>query len=155
MSDFDAPTYIIGHKANSRPAVARGSDLNAAQRAGTIAGTTKVGGGQSKGPADHGRIAKLDRDDAPKPPEKIDPAVGKAVAQRRMAKIKPDGKAMTQKELATLINSKPQDIQDIESGKATPNQQILGKLERVLDVKLRGSDIGGPLHAPKKKVPGK
>jgi hypothetical protein len=37
-------------------------------------------------------------------------SVGKALAQARMAKIKPDGKAMTQKDLATSVNAKPQDV---------------------------------------------
>jgi putative transcription factor len=37
-----------------------------------------------------------------------------------------------------MINEKPQIIQEYESGKAMPNQQILSKLERILGVKLRG-----------------
>ncbi|KAF8409063.1 hypothetical protein HHK36_005135 [Tetracentron sinense] len=37
-----------------------------------------------------------------------------------------------------LINEKPQIIQEYESGKAIPNQQIITKLERALSVKLRG-----------------
>lgn len=37
-----------------------------------------------------------------------------------------------------LINEKPQVIQEYESGKAIPNQQILSKLERALGAKLRG-----------------
>ena len=45
---------------------------------------------------------------------------------------------MTQKDLAQKTNEKPSVIQDYESGKATPNPQILGKLERILGVKLRG-----------------
>lgn len=60
--------------------------------------------------ADHGRIAKLDRDDAPKPPDKVDPAVGKALAQARADKKNADGKSMTQKELATAVNAKPSDV---------------------------------------------
>lgn len=40
--------------------------------------------------------------------------------------------------LLQLINEKPQIIQEYESGKAIPNQQIIGKLERTLGVKLRG-----------------
>ncbi|KAI9635792.1 multi protein-bridging factor 1 [Dioszegia hungarica] len=156
-----------------------------AQRSGAAIDTSKTQAGQSKGPADHGRIAKLDRDDAPKPPEKIDGAlgrgtagsqrsveaggggdgsfissgigadqnsVGKALAQARAAKLKPDGKSMTQKELATAVNAKPQDIADIETARAVPNQQLLGKLERIVGVKLRGaaSLIGTPLGGPKK-----
>lgn len=59
-------------------------------------------------------------------------------------------------------------LQDYESGKAIPNPQILGKLERILKVKLRGelvfkiahtavrpnitpgADIGKKMEGPKK-----
>ena len=37
-------------------------------------------------------------------------SVGKALANARMAKMKPDGKSMTQKDLATSVNAKPQDV---------------------------------------------
>jgi putative transcription factor len=40
--------------------------------------------------------------------------------------------------LLQIINEKPQVIQEYESGKAIPNQQIIGKLERALGAKLRG-----------------
>jgi ribosome-binding protein aMBF1 (putative translation factor) len=43
---------------------------------------------------------------------------------------------MTQKELATAINEKPQVVAEYESGKAIPNPQIILKLERSLGVKL-------------------
>lgn len=45
-------------------------------------------------------------------------------------------KKMTQKELATAINEKPQVVGDYESGRAIPNPQIISKLERKLGVKL-------------------
>ena len=45
-------------------------------------------------------------------------------------------KKMTQKELATKINEKPQVVGEYESGKAVPNGQIIVKMERVLGVKL-------------------
>jgi len=47
-------------------------------------------------------------------------------------------KKLTQAQLAQQINEKPQIIQEYESGKAIPNNQIIAKLERVLGVKLRG-----------------
>ncbi|ONM04923.1 Multiprotein-bridging factor 1a [Zea mays] len=47
-------------------------------------------------------------------------------------------KKLTQAQLAQMINEKPQVIQEYESGKAIPNQQIISKLERALGTKLRG-----------------
>lgn len=45
---------------------------------------------------------------------------------------------LTQKELATKINEKPNVINDYEAGRAIPSNQVLSKLERALNVKLRG-----------------
>lgn len=56
---------------------------------------------------------------------------------------------LTQKDLATKICEKPQVINEYESGKALPNQLILGKIERILGVKLRGKEKGAPLHKKK------
>jgi putative transcription factor len=71
-------------------------------------------------------------------------SVSKAIQQGRQAKN------LTQKDLATKINEKPQIVNEYESGKAVPNQQILGKMERILGIRLRGKDIGSPLGGPKK-----
>lgn len=61
---------------------------------------------------------------------KVDASLRKAIMQARTAK------KMTQKELATAINEKPQVVAEYESGKAVPNPQIISKLERKLGVKL-------------------
>ena len=61
--------------------------------------------------------------------------VGKLIQKGRQAK------EMTQKDLATKICEKPQVVTEYESGKAVPNQAILGKLERALDMKLRGKSF--------------
>jgi len=53
-------------------------------------------------------------------------AFGKALMQARMAK------KMSQKDLGTKINEKPQVIQQYEQGKAVPNPAIISKLERAL-----------------------
>lgn len=45
-------------------------------------------------------------------------------------------KKWTQKDLAQQINEKPTIINDYESGKAIPNQQIIGKLNRALGTQL-------------------
>lgn len=67
---------------------------------------------------DVGKIAKVDR------------SLSKAIMQARTAK------KITQKELATAINEKPQVVAEYESGKAVPNPQIISKLERKLGTKL-------------------
>jgi ribosome-binding protein aMBF1 (putative translation factor) len=61
--------------------------------------------------------------------------------QRRIRQDKKDanGKSMSQKDLATKINEKPQVIAEYESGRAVPNTALLAKMERVLGVKLRGA----------------
>ena len=75
---------------------------------------------------------KLDeQDEAGKLPE-VGLSLGKRIQQARAAK------GMTQKQLATLINEKPTVVAQYEQGQAVPNNQILGKLERRLGVKLRG-----------------
>ena len=75
---------------------------------------------------------KLDeQDEAGKLPE-VGLSLGMLIQQASMAK------SLTQKQLATLINEKPNVIAEYEQGKAIPNNQILGKLERKLGVKLRG-----------------
>ena len=60
----------------------------------------------------------------------VDKSLSKAIMQARMAK------KLSQKELATAINEKPQVVGDYETGKAIPNPQIISKLERKLGVKL-------------------
>ncbi|PAV23744.1 ylMBF1 [Pyrrhoderma noxium] len=141
--DWDSK-LVIGSKSVRPTAVKKNSDLNAvrARRSGAIVATDKkVTAGTNKGHAgpDHQRIAKLDRENEVAPPSKVLPSVGKAIGTAR-GELK-----LSQKDLAQKVNEKPSVIQDYESGKAIPNPQILGKLERALQVKLRGADIGKKL----------
>lgn len=50
------------------------------------------------------------------------------------------------------INEKPQVITDYEAGRGIPNQQIIGKIERAIGIKLRGKDKGQPLEPPGAKT---
>jgi len=56
--------------------------------------------------------------------------LGKEIQQGRSAK------KLTQKQLATMLNEKPQVIQQYENGQAIPNPQIINKLQKSLGVKL-------------------
>jgi len=130
----------------ARASVARSqSEINAARRSGALVSTDKkyVTGNKTSDPNGQ-RLTKIDRENEVAPPPKIDASVGKAMAKARGEKTPP----MTQKDLATKVNEKPSVINDYESGRAVPSQQVLAKLERALGVKLRGKDIGTPLAKP-------
>ncbi|ORZ02811.1 multi protein bridging factor 1-domain-containing protein [Syncephalastrum racemosum] len=153
--DWDSVT-VIRKRNNDRSKVTRSeSEVNAARRSGAAVVSerkrrgvlTSEKGVTNAGHAnrDHQRIAKLDRDDDVAPPPKVDMSVGRVIQRARQEK------GMTQKDLAQKCNEKPQVVTEYESGKAIPNQQILGKLERALGVKLRGKEIGAPLTFGKKK----
>lgn len=121
--------------------------LSSAQRAGVAIDTSKkYAGGQNKQHSAAKNTAKLDRETEELHHETVTLDVAKLIQQARQAK------GFTQKDLATKINEKQQVVNEYESGKAIPNQQVLGKLERVLGMKLRGKDKGQPLNpGPKKK----
>ncbi|KDN52818.1 hypothetical protein K437DRAFT_253752 [Tilletiaria anomala UBC 951] len=152
MSDWDT-TVKIGYKARPAGSGAGGGDRGptALERSKAVGAVTennrKIAAGHNTNHAgvDHARLAKIDRENEVAPPPKVAPSVGKAIGQARQAK------GLTQKDLGTKINEKPQVIAEYESGKAIPNPQILGKMERALGVKLRGRDIGAPLAPPSKK----
>ncbi|KAK1792858.1 hypothetical protein P4O66_012126 [Electrophorus voltai] len=102
--------------------------------------------GQNKQHVVTKNTAKLDRETEELHHDRVPLEVGKVIQQGRQ------NKGLTQKDLATKINEKPQVIADYESGKAIPNNQVMGKIERAIGLKLRGKDIGLPLEAgPKKK----
>ncbi|KAI8890178.1 MBF1-domain-containing protein [Backusella circina FSU 941] len=147
MSDYDTTTTILRKRNPDQAKVTRSqAELNAARRAGAAISTEKkTTTNASHANTDHRRIAKLDRDNEVAPPPRVDVSVGKAIQQGRQTK------GITQKDLAQLINEKPQVVNEYESGKAIPNQNVLGKMERALGIKLRGKNIGDPLTFGKKK----
>ncbi|KAH7314457.1 hypothetical protein KP509_21G003800 [Ceratopteris richardii] len=75
---------------------------------------------------------KLDSETEPGSLDRVSSEVRQAIQKARLAK------GLTQIQLAKAISERPQVVQEYESGKAVPSQQILAKMEKVLDVKLRG-----------------
>lgn len=101
-----------------------------------------VNAGTNKQHAPTRNTAKLDRETEELKHKSIDGNVARYIQQGRQ------GKGLSQKDLATKINEKPQIVNDYEAGRGIPNNIVLGKMERVLGIKLRGKDIGQPVAAP-------
>lgn len=103
------------------------------------------GAGSNKQHVATKNTAKLDRETEELKHEHISLDIGKLIQQGRQAKN------MSQKDLATKINEKPQVITDYESGRGIPNNIIIGKIEKVIGLKLRGKERGTPLMPPGSK----
>lgn len=146
QQDWDSVT-IIGKRPQTGKSLKSASSLNQAARSGGSIISEKKQNINANAKTEGSKIAKVDRmtDEGVFEVSKVSTSVSKAIADGRRAK------ELTQKELATKINEKPQIINELESGRGTPNQQTLAKIERVLGIKLRGKDIGSPLvRGPKK-----
>lgn len=96
--------------------------LKNAQRTGTTISISK-NNGQNKS-------ARLDAETENFNILKSGLTLGKEIQQGRSAKN------LTQKQLATMLNEKPQIIQQYENGNAIPNAQVINKLQKTLGVKL-------------------
>jgi len=145
-SEWDEVT-VLRKKAPKSSTLKSQQALSSAQRQGlSIETTKKYAGGQNKQHQTSKNTAKLDRETEELHHDTIDLSIARLIQQARQSK------EMTQKELATRINEKPQVVNDYEAGRAIPNQQVMSKLERTLGVRLRGKDKGQPFVAgPKKK----
>ncbi|KAL6839518.1 hypothetical protein ACP4OV_030788 [Aristida adscensionis] len=100
------------------------------------AGTNKHAASAAVAPA-----RKLDETTEPAAVERVAAEVRAAIQKARLAK------GWSQAELAKRINERAQVVQEYESGKAAPVQAVLAKMERALEVKLRGKGVGAPLAA--------
>jgi putative transcription factor len=103
----------------------------AAKAAGLPTETMKKYGAGGNRSAHSAQMSRLENDTETLTHTKVSTETKKLIMQARMAK------KMSQKDLATAINEKPQTIQEYESGKAIPNNQLLAKMEKVLGTRLR------------------
>lgn len=137
-SDWDSVTYLRKKAPRAADLRSKKAVTSAQRQGGPVETAQKYGAGGNKQHSASKDSAKLDRETEELHHEKVSLDVGRLIQQGRTEK------KLTQKDLATKINEKPQVIMDYESGRAIPNNQILGKIERVLGIKLRGKDKGKP-----------
>ncbi|KAK8935165.1 Multiprotein-bridging factor 1a [Platanthera zijinensis] len=131
----DWEPVVIRKKAPNAAAKKDEKAVNVARQAGgEIETSKKSNAGTNKAASSSTTLntRKLDEETENLAHERVPLELKKNIMQARL------DKKLTQAQLAQLINEKPQVIQEYESGKAIPNQQIIGKLERILGVKLRG-----------------
>ncbi|XP_028761784.1 multiprotein-bridging factor 1b-like [Neltuma alba] len=141
---FSEPVYmfpqvqepmLIRKKAPTAAAKKDEKAVNAARRAGAEVETFKKYSAGTNKPASSTtslNTKRLDEDNENLAHGRVPTELKKAITKARMEK------KLSQAQLAQMINEKPRVIQEYESGKAIPNQQILNKLERALGAKLRG-----------------
>ncbi|KAJ0964899.1 hypothetical protein J5N97_026037 [Dioscorea zingiberensis] len=131
----DWEPVVIRKKAPASGAMKDEKAVNAARRSGADIETVKKFTAGTNKAASSGtslNTKKLEEETENLSHDRVPSELKKNIMQARM------NKKYTQGQLAQLINEKPQVIQEYESGKAIPNQQLINKLERVLGVKLRG-----------------
>ncbi|XP_057958562.1 multiprotein-bridging factor 1b isoform X1 [Malania oleifera] len=131
----DWEPVVIRKKAPNSAARKDEKAVNAARRSGADIETIKksnAGTNKAASSSTSLNTRKLDDDTENLAHGRVPTELKKAIMQARM------DKKLTQAQLAQMINEKPQIIQEYESGKAIPNQQIITKLERALGAKLRG-----------------
>ncbi|KAL6999634.1 Multiprotein-bridging factor 1b [Sarracenia purpurea var. burkii] len=131
----DWEPVVIRKKAPTAAARKDEKAVNAARRAGAEIETIRkstAGSNKAASSSTSLNTRKLDDETENLSHDRVPTELKKAIMQARM------DKKLTQAQLAQMINEKPQVMQEYESGKAIPNQQIISKLERALSAKLRG-----------------
>lgn len=144
-SDWDTVT-VLRKKGSAAQSKSKQAILSAQRKGESVETSKKWAAGQNKQHVITKNTAKLDRETEELSHQRVPLEVGKVIQQGRQ------NKGLTQKDLATKINEKPQIIAEYECGKAIPNNQVMGKIERAIGLKLRGREIGLPLDpVPVKK----
>jgi len=131
-SGQDWETQNVGRSTVKRATVPKkAADITRLKAQGKLVTEKKYEGGKNASAHSGGVMSarKLEESEETKH-AKVDKSLSKAIMQARTAK------KMTQKDLATKINEKPQVVGEYESGKAIPNSQLISKIERALGCKL-------------------
>nr|XP_011458878.1 PREDICTED: multiprotein-bridging factor 1c [Fragaria vesca subsp. vesca] len=125
---------VVIHKSKPKPQDLRKPKVvNQALRSGAPVQTIKKSdAGHNKKAAPVVSVKKLDEAAEPAALDRVSADVRHAIQKARLEK------KMSQADLAKRINELPKVVQEYENGKAVPNQAVLAKMERVLEVKLRG-----------------
>ncbi|VFQ64345.1 unnamed protein product [Cuscuta campestris] len=131
----DWEPVVIRKKAPTAAASKDKNAVNLARRVGAEVETVKkstAGTNKAASSSTTLNTRKLDEETENLTLPRVPSELKTAIIQARNAK------KLNQAQLSQLINEKVQVIQEYESGKAIPNQQIIMKLERALGVTLRG-----------------
>jgi|ERR1719397_671911 len=144
MSDWQTQDTVLSRKSTAKDRKST-SAVNKAARSGNVAVDKKYGGGGNQQRTVQKNTANLDRETEELKHEGVTKDFSKHLREARTAK------GWTQKDMAQRINEKPQVIQEYETGKGLPNNQVQSKMERCLGVHLRGKDAGQPLQPRGKK----
>uniref|UniRef100_A0A673IC40 Endothelial differentiation-related factor 1 homolog n=1 Tax=Sinocyclocheilus rhinocerous TaxID=307959 RepID=A0A673IC40_9TELE len=139
-SDWDTVT-VLRKKGSAAQSKSKQAILSAQRKGEAVETSKKWAAGQNKQHVVTKNTAKLDRETEELSHQRVPLEVGKVIQLGRQ------NKGLTQKDLATKINEKPQIIAEYESGKAIPNNQVMGKIERAIGL----HDIGKNSHCNMKK----
>eukprot|EP01089_Gocevia_fonbrunei_P013769 TRINITY_DN3603_c0_g1_i1.p1 TRINITY_DN3603_c0_g1~~TRINITY_DN3603_c0_g1_i1.p1 ORF type:complete len:164 (-),score=54.33 TRINITY_DN3603_c0_g1_i1:42-485(-) len=143
MSNQDWDVRVLNkNKSNQLPKGQKG--INQAQQKGAPIATSKkfAAGGNKQGAVKDIRPLEattgIDEDGESLSHNKISKSQAAAIQKGRAA-LK-----LTQAQLAQKINEQASIVNSYERADGIPDQRILGKLERVLGVRLRGKNVGEP-----------
>ena len=144
-TDWDTVTYLRKPKQAHTSAKSDKAVKDALRKGEAVDTRQKYGAATNKKPTTSKNTAKLDRETEELHHDRVSLTVARLIQQGRQQK------ELSRKDLAMKINEKVQVVSEYESGKAIPNDQVMGKIERAIGIKLRGKDKGKPLNKPKPK----
>jgi putative transcription factor len=130
--DWNTVTFTKSTKQKTQAAMQSNHAMAQAKAAGIIGTERKQAAGENKSAhaASGANMRKLEESVDEFKHVTVNKNLSQALVQARLAK------KLTQAQLATSINERPQIIQQYESGQAMPNPQIINKLDRALGTHL-------------------